>query len=825
MFRKLRGVLLATAFLLYSNILFAQKTITGRITSSNDQPVVGATITVKGTNVATLADTSGNFSVFIPAGSNILTISSLGYATREVKIDNRNMVSVSLEIAIADLDEVVVTGYVAEKKKEITGAVSVVNVKDMKQMPVGTGEEALQGRASGVTIISSGQPGGASEIRIRGLTTFGNNQPLIIVDGIRGDLHDINIQDIESIQVLKDAAASIYGVAGANGVIIVTSRKGSGKPKVSFDAYYGVTTPGQGYEMANTQQHANAIWQQQRNSGIANPSSKQYGDGVNPVIPDYIQTLAWLNSDSELVNYGYTLCNCSRDSVVNPMFYDINTAQITRASKTGTNWYDVITRNAPTQSYNLSVSSGSEKNSYFFSVNYLDQEGIADFQYLKRYSIRANTQFNIKNVVRVGENAYIYYKQNPTYFNQSEGSPFLTAFVESAIIPVYDIMGNFAGTKSQDLGHASNPYADIYRTKDNRTQDWVLTGNLYGEVDFLKHFTARTSFGGITDNSYYYNFGYVGYENAEGNTGDNSFDEGAAYNTSWTFTNTLTYTNVFGNDHSVRVLVGTEAVDNYYRYQHSTRSVYFSEDPDYWTVNSGTGTQSNEGGASETTIWSYIGKLEYGYRGKYLLNGSLRRDGASVFAPDRRFGWFPGVSGAWRLSQENFFRNISFIDELKIRYSWGKLGTFGDVAPTNSFNLYSSRLGKSAYDIYGNSTRPYAGFYKSYIGNPPTTWEGDIISNVGLDATLFKKKLDFTIEWYKKKVTGLLFPAEGVTWDRIFTGDADLPYVNIASNDNTGLDFNATYHGTVSNNFHFDITGIFTSYHNKIVDIPASIYF
>jgi TonB-linked SusC/RagA family outer membrane protein len=809
--------------------LFAQKTVTGKVTNAKDNSPVGfATVTVKGTTVASLTNADGTFTITMPGGRSTLVISSVGFDDVEVSGES-GTVTVSLREKTSSLDEIVVTGYTAQKKKEITGAVSVVNVKDMKQMPVGTGEEALQGRASGLTIISSGQPGGASDIRIRGVTTFGNNQPLILIDGVRADLHDINAQDIESIQVLKDAAAAIYGVAGANGVIIVTTKKGSGKPKVSFDAYYGVTTPGPGYDMANTQEEANAKWQQNLNSGVnpgdADWGSKQYGTGNNPVIPDYIQTLTWINDQGDPQNFGYTLCNCPRDSVVDLKYYDINTAQITRANKAGTNWYDVITRNAPTQSYNISVSSGSDKSSYYFSANYLDQQGIADFQYLKRYSLRANTQFNIKNVIRVGENAYLFYKQNPRYGNQGEGSPFSVVFREDAIIPVYDEAGNFGGTKSQDLGNSSNPYANIYRTKDNHTQDWVLQGNVWGEVDFLKHFTARTSFGGMTDNNYYYNFNFVPYENAEGNTGANSFTEGASYSTNWTFTNTLTYSNVFANDHTVRLLVGTEAIDNKYRYSSGTRSTYFSEDPDYWILNSGTGTQSNAGGAGETTQWSYIGKLEYGFRGKYLINASLRRDGSSVLAPDVRFGWFPGVSGAWRISQENFFKGVTFIDDLKIRYSWGKMGTTGDVAGTNPYDLYATRLGKSAYDIFGNSTTPYAGFYKSNVGNPPTTWEGDIISNVGIDATILKKKLDFTIEWYKKKVEKLLYPAQGVEWDRIFTGDADLPYINVATNQSTGIDANFTYHGTAGKDFRFDITGIFTSYKNKILEIPGSGYF
>jgi TonB-linked SusC/RagA family outer membrane protein len=804
-------------FLSFSAI--AQKTVTGKISNAKDGSPVGfATITVKGTNIATVSNADGTFMINLPAGKTTLIVSSVGFTTIESEATG-GAVTVKLAETTSALDEIVVTGYTAQKKKDITGAVSVVNVKDIKQQPVGTGEAALQGHASGLTVITSGQPGAASDIRIRGNTTFFSNQPLIIIDGVQGgDLTNINVNDIESVQVLKDAAAAIYGVAGANGVIIITTRKGAGKPKVSYDGYYGSTTKGPGYSMATPQEEANGIWQQQINSGIANPSSKQYGSGATPVVPDYITPT------------GYTLCNCAADSqFVGSSLYNKQSYQITRANKSGTDWYDEITRNATQQSHNISVSSGSDKSSYYFSVNYLNQQGIADFQYLKRYAVRANTQFNIKNTIRIGENAYLYYKTNPIYGNQGEGSPFSVVFREDPIIPVYDITGiNFAGTKSQDLGNAQNPYANIYRSKDNKNNDWVMTGNVFADVDFLKHFTAHTSFGGIVDNYYYYNFNYVGYENAEGNTGANSFTEGAGYYSNWTFTNTLAYHNIFGQ-HSINALVGIEAQQYYGRNLSGTRSNYFSENPNYWTLATGspagaTNTSGvNNGGPIAKS--SQFAKVEYAYAGKYLINGTIRRDGVSVFTPEQRYGYFPGVSAAWRISQEDFMKNITWLNDLKLRASWAKLGTYSDVVSTNAFNLYATRPGKSYYSINGSNTVPTGGFYPSNIGNPNTSWEGDVIENIGFDATLFNNKLDFSIDWYKKKVDGLLYGAQGVPYDQIFVGDAGLPNINIASNQNTGLDANATYHGTINKDLKFDITGIFTSYNSKILSIPGSGYF
>jgi TonB-linked SusC/RagA family outer membrane protein len=805
----LRGIMLLFVFTAAVSAM-AQKKVSGKVTGPDSKPLYGVTVTVKGTNVASVTDADGNYTINMPAKADVLVFSSVGYELYEVNSKGNNVVDVVLKLQTTSLNEVVITGYTAQRKKDITGSVSVVNVGDLKQTPVGTGEEALQGRAGGLTIVSSAQPGGASDIRIRGITSFyGNNAPLVIVDGVRSNIHDINPSDIESLQVLKDASAAVYGVAGSNGVIIITTKRGkTGRAKVSYDGYVGVTTRGKGYDMANTQQEANAIWLQQKNSGIAVPSHPQFGTGANPVIPDYITPAGAMNGAPG----------------TDPSLYDINSNQITKANKLGTNWYDVITRNAMIQNHNLSVSSGSDKSNYYFSLNYLNQDGIMKYQGLTRYAVRANTQFMIKDKIRVGENAYIFYKQNPRFGNQSEGSPFTTAYREDAIIPVYDIAGNFAGTKSNGLGNARNPFADIYRTKDNKVNNWDISGNVYAEVDFLKHFTARTSFGGIIDNNYSYNFNFVGYENAEGNTGLNSFSENSGYNSSWTFTNTLTYTNNFG-DHSVRLLVGSEAVNTYGRYVGATRSSYFSEDPNFWIINAGTGAQSNSGGAYQSGLFSQIGKLEYGYQSKYLLNATLRRDGFTGFTKGQRWGYFPGVSVAWRISEEDFFKKaVSWVNDLKLRGSWAKLGATGAVSSDNAYDLYSSRLGKSAYDIQGNSTGPIVGFYRSHLGNPTTTWEGDIIANVGLDAVVLKNKLEFTIDWYKKKISGLLFTRRGIGTSYVFSGDGDQPFVNIGDMQNTGIDGSLTYHANVGKDLRIDATGTFTTYKNNIVSMPGINY-
>jgi TonB-dependent starch-binding outer membrane protein SusC len=343
-----RRLLTVMCLFLLCFVAFAQqRTITGRVTDANNQSVSGATVTVRGTNVATQTDANGSYSISVPNNNAALVISFVGFESQTVTVGNQTTVPISLRPTAGNLNEVVVTGYTTQRKKEITGSVAVVNVNQVRQQPTGTFQEALQGKAAGVTIITSGQPGAGTDIRIRGITGFGNNQPLVIVDGVRGNLNDINPNDVESVQVLKDASAAIYGVAGSNGVVIVTTKKGkSGRARVSYDAYYGVTNRGKSYDMASPTEQAAAIWQQMLNSGLkpgdANWGNKQLGNGATPVLPDYITPTAGFEGTP----------------AVDPSLYDINSYQITRANKAGTNWYNELTRNAPTQSHNLSVSAG-----------------------------------------------------------------------------------------------------------------------------------------------------------------------------------------------------------------------------------------------------------------------------------------------------------------------------------------------------------------------------------------------------------------------------------------------------------------------------------
>jgi TonB-linked SusC/RagA family outer membrane protein len=809
----LRGAVFSILFLTLSFHVFAQKSVSGTITNGKDRlPVPGATVAVKGSQTATQTDANGAFKLTVPSDRSVLVVTAIGFETIELSTSGKSAVSAELKETSLALNEIVVTGYTSQRKKDITGSVAVVNVTNLKSVPSGTTESLLQGQAPGVTVINSGVPGGGSTVRIRGITSVGGNDPLVIIDGTPGSMHDLNVNDIESIQVLKDAgAAAIYGVRGSNGVVVITTKRGrSGKARINYDGYIGTQRPNKdGYRMANTMETALAVQQSFVNAGVT-PANKQYGTGTTPVVPKYITPTASNTAD--------------------PATYALYTNQITLANQQGTDWYHEIFKPATMQSHSLSVSTGSDRSTFYMSLGYLNQQGTLINTYLKRYSARINSTFNVNNRIRIGENIYAFYKQNPGFTNQNEGNAISHSYRENPIIPVYDIKGNFAGTGSQGLGNAQNPVANQMRSKDNKGNDWQITGNAFAEVDLLKHLTLRTSFGGTIDNYYYNSFSYTAYENAENNKNPNSFQENFGYNSSWTWNSTANYTNNFG-DHSIKVLVGTEAISSYGRAIQGVRSGYFitntsnlTVDPNLWTLNfgppAGQTTSNINGTPYRSSLYSLFGKLDYGFQDKYLLSGTIRRDGSSAFGANKKFGYFPSVSGAWRISKENFMKDITWLDDLKIRGGWGKLGSISNINPTNAYTLYNASAANSYYDINGANTSSLLGIYPSQIGDPNTSWEQDILSNIGIDASL-ARKWDVSFELYKKDVSGLIFaPLNDVT----LAGGATAPFVNVGNISNKGIDAAVTYHGTaVHNDLKFDVSVNFTTYSNKVVSLPPGI--
>ncbi len=814
-------------FFFVSGTLLAQTKVTGNVKNSKDnQPVAFATITVKGTNVATTTSATGDFTINVPAGKNTLVVSSVGFADAEVTFDKSNVVSVVLVEKVSSLDEIVVTGYTAQKKREITGSVSVVSIKDMKSVPSGNPEQMLQGQAAGVNVISSGNPGDNSNIYIRGITSFGGANPLIVVDGIGSApndltiLHDLSPNDIESVQVLKDAQAAIYGARGSAGVILITTKRGkSGRASITYDAYYGTQRPlsGNVWHNLNTQGMADLYFLAAFNSAQVdsngNVVSAQYGTGKTPVIPDYIVA----GSKSGVLE---------GDPAANPDLYNIDYRkgdiyQIVPANKTGTDWFHEAFKPARIMSHSITASGGGDRSSYLFSVNYFDQKGTLLNTYLKRYATRINTTFNVKNNIRVGENAYLFFKENPRVTNNVEGNEVNTTGWEQPIIPVYDIKGGFAGNRGNELGNSSSPVANRARAKDNHGYNWDIQGNVWAEVDFLRHFMARTSFGGNIDNYAGFYHSFHEYENKENNS-TNTYDEYAGHGSNWTWSSTLNYSNIFAQKHAVKLLVGIESAEYRGREVGGHRQDYFSDDPNYLNLSNGSPTgETNYSWFSKARLYSLLARIDYAYNDEIFVGLNGRRDQSSVLGPETRTGYFGSVSAGWLITRENFMKSIGWLNSLKIRGSYGELGSISNTRGVNSFTTYFSNPAQTYYAISGSNTGTAQGFAYSTFGNPKTKWEADIITNIGIDATILKNTLDFTVEWYQKKINGLLFQDQPPA----VVGGATPPNVNIGDMKNTGVDIQAAYHGKVGKDFSFNIGANVTSYDNTVVRIPGTAGF
>ena len=809
----LKGVLFA--LLLIAGLpALAQKTVTGKV-MENGTPSSGASILVKGTSVGTSTDVNGVFAITAPAGKNILVISSVGFDTKEVNISATANVNVNLVAATNTLNEVVVTGYSSQKVKEITGAVAVVRPKDLISVPAGQVSEMLQGRVAGLSVINSGQPGQGAQIFLSGVGNFGDVRPLYIIDGVQGDVNSLNPNDIESVQVLKDAgSAAIYGVRGANGVIIITTKRGrSGRAVISYDSYYGSQQPlKDGWGLLDTKGRAALYDLAVTNTTGAAHNNPQYGPGSTSTIPYYIVAG---------IKYGVTN---PADPAADLSKYNNNYGagsiyQITKANQTGTDWFHELFNPAFQMNHTLTASGGTDKSRYLFSFGYLDQKGTFLGTYLKRYTVRVNTEVAVKKNIKIGENIQIIYRDNPRTGILGETNIGMT-YREQPIIPVHDEGGGYGGSRAQGLGNAQNPVANAERGLDNKGSDLGVFGNVYGEVNFAKYFTARTSFGGTIDNFYYYNYGFQTYENAE-NNGSNSFSENAGFNHSWTWTNTLAFNKVFHNDHSVKVLGGVEAINDYSRGVGGARNGFFLDNPNYRILNNGSSGTSNYSYAGGQALFSILGRLDYSYRDKYLFSATFRRDGSSVFGPDSRYGNFPAFSAAWRITEEKFAKDWTIFTDLKLRGSWGKSGFAGNTDALNQFTLFGGSPGNSYYDITGSSTSVTQGFNASRLGNPLSGWQEDKKTDIGIDAVLLKGRVTFSADYYSKESSKLLFPLALPA----ILGGASAPNVNVGNVENHGFDLLLGTNGTIHKDWKYDVTATMATYKSNIVSIPGIPYF
>lgn len=825
-------------FFLSTILTFAQdRRVTGKVTGGDGQGIPGVSVLLKGTQTGTTTDASGAFAINLKSGKDVLSFSGIGFKSLEVNVGSQSSVNVTLNEDVSSLDEVVVTGYSSSSKRESTGSVSTIKAKDLVAVPSGNVEQQLQGRASGVTVISSGQPGAASLVRIHGFGSFGDNNPLYVVDGVPVNSTDFLAPgDIESTTILKDAAAaSIYGARAANGVIVYTTKKGVKKSRaleVTYDGLYGVTDPGHGQTMLNPQEQADWTWNAIRNTAIAdgttpNYGHPQYGTGTTAVLPDYINV------------GGRSGVTGSVDLAAEKLKYNVDPTagaiyQVVKANKAGTDWYGAITRMAPISRHNLGFSGGSETSRFYFGLSSQEQAGILINNQFSRYTFRANSEFDLGKKVRIGENLQFTYKSvlaqdnndllnpNRSGVNTQAGEgDILTAFRMPPIIPIYDEFGGYAGTAAKGFNNPRNAVAARDGSKNDRSYTAGGFGNVYVEFEPIQNLILKSSIGGQYTTASQFSYSRLQYENSENNA-SYGYNEFTGYNFAWTFTNTASYLKQL-NNHKIKALVGYEALNTGSGRGISGSGINpFSTDLNYVNLStvSSTGKSVNSYINSGVNFSSMFGQLDYSFNDKYYLTAVVRRDGSSRFGINSRYGVFPAFSGAWRLSKEDFMKELPWINDLKIKGGWGQMGNSNPVDPNNQYSLYASNVNDSYYDINGSNTSATSGFYRNRIGNPNAKWETNTTVNVGFESSLLRGSWDVAVDLWSRKTTDALFsvPLPGVLGNY-----AAAPAVNVGTLSNQGVDIQIINRGKITRDWNYEVTATGSFLDNKITSFAPGI--
>lgn len=816
-FRFSQFMLFFIALFFWGTTVYAQNTqVSGRVTdASSGKPLVGVNILVKGTSHGTATDMNGSYQLNVTSLNDTLRFTYIGYTTQVIPINGRTQIDVQLKSTLVKGKQLVVIGYGSKQKAEVTGAISTVSSQQLQEQPVSNPVKSLQGHASGVTIVSSGMPGQPPSIRIRGSNTFGDNAPLYVVDGTpTRNISSLNPNEIASMSVLKGAAAaSIYGSRASNGVIVVTTKKGKkGKVQVHYSAYGGFSMPPQGnvWNLANSHEQMQIMWNAVKNSGGNFASLVQFynpSDTTKPYFPVYIQPTGIHNADSLGIDpekyYNVDPNYTSKDELLSFNY-------VTKASQQGTNWFQELFSPGAIMNQNITVSGGGDIGTYLFAVNYFHNAGNIPNQYLKRYSLRANSNFQIGDHIQIGENLAYHITNNPTVSIHSENGPLGMAMRENPIIPVYDYGGNYAGTAAEGLGNSYNPLFQAYNNRRTKAQTNRLFGNVYAEVDLWKHrITVKTTFGGDYSNNFGHSFNFPSYARSE-NTTTNQFNRysGTGYNFTWT--NTVDYKQSFEGGHNFELLAGMEAHKNKYSGQSGSIQGFFSFDPAFVNLSNGSGTRQVSSYHGVTTLFSLFGRLDYNYKQRYIISATIRRDGSSKFLYDR-YGIFPAGSIGWRISNEPFF-HVSWINDLKLRAGYGIMGNQLNVNANNPYTLFGNDKASAYYAINGSNSSSALGFHQSTIGNPAAHWEKDKNLNIGIDATLFNGGLTLKASYYQKNISGLLYnPALPGT-----AGGAAQPYVNVGSMSNKGVDITLGTLDHITQNLQFNANVTFTTYNNKI---------
>ena len=803
---KLKRFLMSVMLIFASTIcMYAQTEITGTVVDELGEGVIGATVKEKGTSNGTVTDLDGNFKLKVAEGAT-LVVSYIGYDNIEVPATPG--VKIQLKETASELAEVVVTGYQTQRKADLTGSVAVVKTDELKSSSDTDPMRALQGKVPGMTITSNGSPVGAGTVRIRGIGSFNSSQdPLFIIDGVptTTNLNTLNMNDIESMQVLKDAAsASIYGSRAANGVIIITTRQGKKGDKLKVDFSANLTA--QFYnnqskmKLMNSSEYAIAMAQAAMNDGL-DPVAYASNYGLN------------LNASAGIPIQAYDPATGQmRQFTVNGL-YDgfLNSKRTMRFSDT--DWLDEISRTGFMQNYDLSISNATDKSSALVSFGYKKNDGILKYTDFESFSGRVNTSFKVNKLVTIGENVTI------TYSDQVDIQPLENALKMSPTLPVYEEDGvTFSGPVG-GMSDRQNPLRELYHNRDNRLKIWRIFGNAFVNITPVKGLTLRSSFGIDYDAGFIHSVTYTWHSDVVNNsTPSSTVSQGN--DMKWTWSNTATYNFVLANQHTFNLLAGVELHKQNRDDFSSYAQMYAIENYNYMWPNAATGTQRASGIEEGYRLLSFFGKVDYNWKDLLLASFTIRRDGSSRFGEHNKYGTFPAFTLGYRISQH---MNQNWIDDLKLRASWGQTGNQA-ISNYARYGLYAATYGgerneSTAYDLYlqGSGIFP-SGYRATQAQNDDLKWETTEQYNVGLDFTFFNNSLYGTADAYIKEVKDMLInPAYLGSM-----GEGGASWLNGPSLKNWGMEFALGYRHTTAYGLKYNINGNMDFFRNWVTYLPET---
>lgn len=798
----MKKTILSTILLWFTAILTQAQNITVHgtvLSSTDDEPLIGASVIcgIEGPTNGVTTDIDGNFEITVPEGANLI-VSYLGYKTKTVLAQPKMLIRMDENNAL--LDEVVVVGYSTQRKVDVTGAITSVDVKEISKQNENNPIKALQGRVPGMNISADGGPSGSATVRIRGIGTLNNNDPLYIIDGVptKGGMHELNPNDIESIQILKDAAsASIYGSRAANGVIIITTKKGNDL-KITLDTSVAAQFYTNKMKVLNTEGYGRAMWQAYVNGG-EDPNTNGLGYRYN---------------------WGY-------DSNGYPVLHSMSMNKYLDAAGTtpaaDTDWFDETTRTGMVQNYNLSISGSTDKLSAFFSLGYYKNLGIIKYTDFERFSARVNTEFKpFGNVLTVGE----HFTLNRTDEVQAPGGFLQNVLQANPSLPVYTTDGEFAGPVG-GYPDRENPFARLIRNKDNRYTYWRLFGDAYVNLNPFKGFNIRTTFG--LDYSQKQQRFFT-YPVTEGNVANstNAVEAKQEHWTRWMWNLVANYNIDFGKNH-IDALAGMELNRETANWFSGYKMDFSVLNPDFMWPDAGVGQAQAYGSGDGFSLVSYFAKANYSFDERYLLGMTLRYDGSSRFGANNRYATFPSVSLGWRMNNESFLRDKSWLNDLKLRMSWGQTGNqeisnlarYFVYVPNYGVNESGGQSYGTSYDIAGTNGGSIlqSGFKRNQIGNPDIKWETTTQYNVGLDWSMFNSRFFGALDLYYKKTSDILVEMVGIA----AMGEGSTQWINAGEMSNKGVELNLGYRNDTSYGLHYEVTGNISAYRNKITAIPATV--